>query len=292
MSVSTVSLPPLTALRAFEAAIRHGRMTRAAEELGVTHGAISRQVRLLEETFGAQLIRRTRNGLVPTEAGAALAERLGRGFREIEAGVAALRDDAGGVIDVSCLGTFTLRWLIPRLGRFTAAHPGLEVRLSQSDAPCDFSRGRYDVAIRVTDHELPEGTHVTPLFAERFGPVLAPTLAERLALRAPADFSRAPRLWARTRPNAWADWCARSGCTALEGGAPYEHFYFMLEAASAGLGVALAPEPHVADDLAAGRLIAPFGFLPSGLSYVALRREEAPRKARAFCDWIGREAAG
>ncbi|WP_330390835.1 LysR substrate-binding domain-containing protein [Rhodobacter xanthinilyticus] len=108
----------------------------------------------------------------------------------------------------------------------------------------------------------------------------------------PADLARAPRLWARTRPNAWADWCARSGCTALEGGAPYEHFYFMLEAASAGLGVALAPEPHVADDLAAGRLIAPFGFLPSGLAYVALRREEAPKKTRTFCDWIGREAAG
>ncbi|WP_269635535.1 LysR family transcriptional regulator [Rhodobacter xanthinilyticus] len=80
-----MSLPPLTALRAFEAAIRHGRMTRAAEELGVTHGAISRQVRLLEETFGAQLITRTRSGLVPTQAGAALAERLTRGFREIEA---------------------------------------------------------------------------------------------------------------------------------------------------------------------------------------------------------------
>ncbi|WP_444459887.1 LysR substrate-binding domain-containing protein [Rhodobacter capsulatus] len=93
-------------------------------------------------------------------------------------------------------------------------------------------------------------------------------------------------------PTPGADWCARSGCTALEGGAPYEHFYFLLEAASAGLGVAITPEPHVADDLASGRLIAPFGFLPSGLSYVALRREEAPRKARAFCDWIGKEAAG
>ena len=84
----------------------------------------------------------------------------------------------------------------------------------------------------------------------------------------------------------------RRRCPTLEGGAPYEHFYFLLEAASAGLGVAISPEPHVADDLAAERLIAPFGFLPSGLSYVALRREEAPKKARAFCDWIGREAAG
>ena len=217
MSVSTVSLPPLTALRAFEAAIRHGRMTRAAEELGVTHGAISRQVRLLEETFGAQLIRRTRSGLLPTEAGAALAERLTRGFREIEAGVTALRDDAAGVLDVSCLGTFTLRWLIPRLGRFATAHPGIEVRLTQSDAPCDFSRSRYDVAIRVTDYDLPAGIHVTTLFAERFGPVLSPALAERLALRSPADLARAPRLWARTRPNAWADWSARS-CVALPAG--------------------------------------------------------------------------
>ncbi|WP_258533782.1 LysR substrate-binding domain-containing protein (plasmid) [Rhodobacter capsulatus] len=150
-------------------------------------------MRLLEERFGAQIIRRTRSGLVPIPAGAALAERLGRGFREIEAGVAALRDDAAGVLDVSCLGTFTLRWLIPRLSRFTAAHPGLEVRLSQSDAPCDLNRGRYNVAIRVADHDLPGGTHVTPLFTERFGPVLAPALAERLALRAPADLACAPR---------------------------------------------------------------------------------------------------
>lgn len=285
-------IPPLTALRAFEAAIRHGRMTRAAEELGVTHGAVSRQVRLLEETFGAQLLERTQQGLVPTEAGAVLAERLSRGFREIEAGVAALRDEASGTLDVSCLGTFTMRWLIPRLGRFAATHPGIEVRLMQSDAPTDFARGRYDVAIRVTDHALPEEAHLTTLFPERFGPVLSPSLAKRLNLRTPEDLARAPRLWARTRPTAWPDWCVRAGLDLLEGGTPYEHFYFMLEAAAAGLGVALAPEPHVADDLAAGRLIAPFGLIFSGLDYVAVRRRGAPRKARVFCEWVGSEAGG
>ncbi|NIY80107.1 LysR family transcriptional regulator [Celeribacter sp. HF31] len=285
-------LPSLTALRTFEAAIRHGRMTRAADELGVTHGAISRQVRLLEETFGTQLLRRTHQGLLPTEAGAMLAEHLTRGFRDIEAGVAALRDEAGGTLDVSCLGTFTMRWLIPRLGRFAMAHPGIEVRLMQSDAPTDFSRGRYDVAIRVTDHALPEDAHVTRLFPERVGPVLSPGLAERLDLRTPADLNRAPRLWARTRPAAWADWCDHAGLGRLDGGAPYEHFYFMLEAAAAGLGVALAPEPHVADDLAGGRLVAPFGLIPSGLDYVAVRRRDGPRKARVFCDWVGMEAAG
>jgi len=156
---------------------------------------------------------------------------------------------------------------------------------TQSNAHRDLSRGRYDVAIRVTDHELPEGTHVTPLFAERFGPVLAPALAERLALRAPADLARAPRLWARTRPNAWADWCARSGCTALEGGAPYEHFYFLLEAASAGLGVAIAPEPHVACGGAADRALrlstfraficgpAPRGGAEKGACFLRLDRQ-------------------
>ncbi|EEX16592.1 HTH-type transcriptional regulator TrpI [Citreicella sp. SE45] len=283
-------LPPLTALRAFEAAIRHGRMTRAADELGVTHGAVSRQVRLLEETFGVQLLERKRDGLVSTEAGAALADRLSRGFREIEAGVAALRDEASGALDVSCLGTFTMRWLIPRLGRFAATHPDIEVRLMQSDAPTDFARGGYDVAIRVTDHALPEDAHVTTLFPERFGPVLSPGLATQLDLRGPADLARAPRLWARTRPVAWADWCARAELPPLDDGTPYEHFYFMLEAAAAGLGVALAPEPHVADDLAAGRLVAPFGLIPSGLEYVAVRCRNAPRKARMFCDWIGTEA--
>jgi DNA-binding transcriptional LysR family regulator len=175
-------------------------MTRAADEPGVTHDAVSRQVRPLHETMGARLLARTWDGLVPTEAGAVLAERLGRGFREIEARVAAMREDASGALDLSCLGTFAMRWPIRRLGRFAAAQPGIDGRLMQSDAPTDFDRGRYDVAIRVTDHAMPDAVDVTPLLAERIGPVLSPALAERLDLRAPGALARALLLRTRTRP--------------------------------------------------------------------------------------------
>lgn len=283
-------MPPLTALRAFEAAVRHGTMTRAAKALNVTHGAVSRQVRLLEDTLGTHLLERTREGLVPTPAGRRLADQLRRGFRDIEAAVASVQDTAEGALDVSCMGTFTMRWLIPRLGRFAALHPTTDVRLMQSDAPMDFVRERYHVAIRVTDHPMPQDARITPLFAEQVGPVLSPALAATLTLTGAEDLARAPRLITRTRPNAWASWCASAGLPAFTGGTAYEHFYFMLEAAAAGLGVAIAPKPHVADDLAAGRLVAPFGLLPSGLDYVAACASDAPPKAHAFCAWLAQEA--
>jgi LysR family glycine cleavage system transcriptional activator len=283
-------LPSLNALRAFEAAARHGRMTRAAEELAVTHGAVSRQVRHLEQVLGVALFEGPKNRLALTEAGRALLPYLTEGFDRIESGIRAVADEADGTLDVSCLGTFTMRWLIPRLDRFHAAHPGIEVRLSASDAPVDFARGRYDVAIRVSDHAFPESAIVTELFAEHVGPVLAPALAQRLALREPRDLAAAPLLHTRTRPNAWRDWAMRVGWQQpdLQGRA-FEHFYFMLEAATAGLGAALAPWPLVIDDIGAGRLVAPFGFVPSGLSYVAVRRARRSRKAEAFCVWAERE---
>jgi DNA-binding transcriptional LysR family regulator len=142
----------------------------------------------------------------------------------------------------------------------------------------------------VTDHELPEGAHVTHLFDELVGPVLAPKLAERLDLKAIHHLARASLLHTRTRPKAWASWASRVGwsCGDLPG-VEYEHFYFLLEAAMAGLGVCIAPWPLVIDDMKAGRLVAPFGFVPSGQSYVAIRRPRRNRGAQAFCTWLMEE---
>ena len=285
-------LPSLNALLAFEAAGRLGGMTQAGRELGVTHGAVSRQVSHLEAVLGVLLFEGPKNRLALTPAGATLLRDLTAGFDRIEAGVRRLREDANSVLDVSCLGTFAMRWLIPRLHRFQATWPGIEVRLSASDAPIEFSRGAYEVAIRVTDHPVPADAPVVPLFDEHVGPVLAPALAERLGLRALADLARAPLLHTRTRPGAWAAWAA---CvewdTDARAGTAYEHFYFLLEAATAGLGAAVAPWPLVMDDIAAGRLIAPFGFVPSGKAYVAARRPGTRRLAETFCAWLAREAA-
>jgi DNA-binding transcriptional LysR family regulator len=280
-------IPSLNALRAFEAAGRLGRMTLAATELNVTHSAISRQVQHLEDLLGVSLFEGPRNNMRLTEAGAQLLAGLGPAFDQIDQSVRSIADTEDGPLDVSCPGTFTMRWLIPRLYRFQAAHPDIEVRLTSSSRPVDFSRDGFDVAIRVSPGPWPKDSEVVPLFAERTGPVLAPSLANS----ASADLTGIPRLHSLTRLNAWPDWSARSGLPAAsEPGNEYEHFYFMLEAATSGLGVCIAPWPFVAGDIRTGLLVAPHGFIESGQDYVALRRPRKHRKSTLFCEWLQKEA--
>ncbi|ODT84128.1 MAG: LysR family transcriptional regulator [Pelagibacterium sp. SCN 64-44] len=280
-------LPSLNALRAFEAAGRHGRMTLAAEELHVTHSAISRQVQNLEQLLGVSLFEGPRNALRLTEAGNRLMLGLTPAFDQLDLAVRSVANTEDGTLDVSCPGTFTMRWLIPRLYRFREAHPDIEVRLSASSKPVDAARDGFDVAIRAGAGPWPEGLQVTRLFAELIGPVATPSLAPAVV----DDLYALPLLHSRTRRHAWADWGHRAGKPVDDAtGNEYEHFYFMLEAASAGLGVCIAPWPMVADDLRAGVLAAPLGFIPSGQDYVALRRPRQHRKSTLFCDWLSKEA--
>lgn len=280
-------IPSLNALRAFEAAGRHGRMTLAATELNVTHSAISRQVQHLEALLGVALFEGPRNRLELTGAGTQLLAGLGTAFDLIDQSVRAVADSEDGPLDVSCPGTFTMRWLIPRLYRFRELHPAIDVRLSASSQPVDFERDGFDVAIRAGAGPWPEQAEMVALFAEATGPVLAPALAAA----AGTDFSGLTLLHSRTRRHAWRQWSERSGVAIdARGGNEYEHFYFMLEAASAGLGVCVAPWPYVSDDIRFGRLIAPYGFLESGHEYVALRRARRNRKSVLFCEWLHEEA--
>lgn len=282
----TRQLPSLNALRAFEAAGRLGRMTLAAEELHVTHSAISRQVQHLEQLLGVELFEGPKNALRLTEAGNRLMLGLTPAFDQLDLAVRSVADTEKGTLDVSCPGTFTMRWLIPRLYRFRQAHSDIEVRLSASSQPVDSLRDRFDVAIRASTGPWPEALEATYLFDEQIGPVVAPALAPALL----EGIARVPLLHSRTRRHAWADWSRRTGKAVDDGsGNEYEHFYFMLEAASAGLGVCIAPWPMVADDLRAGILAAPLGFISSGQEYVALRRPRH-RKSALFCEWLRQEA--
>lgn len=280
-------LPSLNALRAFEAAGRHGRMTTAADELNVTHSAVSRQVQHLEEVLGVALFEGPKNRLVLTDAGKTLLSGLVAAFDQMDVSVRSVADSQDGTLDVSCPGTFTMRWLIPRLYRFQADHPNIDVRLTASSKPVDFNRDGFDVAIRVGAAPWPDGAEVVPLFPEQTGPVISPAIAEAAA----TGFAGTPVLHTRTRLRAWGDWLARTGLP-IHGGArvEYEHFYFMLEAASAGLGVCVAPWPYVTSDIAFGRLEAPYGFIESGQEYVALRRARRNRKSSLFCEWLQAEA--
>ena len=284
------ALPPLNGLRAFEAFARQGRMTAAAEELCVTHGAISRQIKQLEAAMGVALVEGPRNRLRITEAGLKLAEASTRAFDLIEQAAARPRTPADGPIELSCLGTFAMKWLIPRLPRFVERHPDLQVRISEADGPIDLREGTFDAAIRMRpDGDLAsEDAEVTPFLDHYQGPVLAPELAGGgvLSLEAMAAL---PRLHTRSYRQGWADWEAQKGVRLAP--APidreFDHYFYMLEAAIAGLGVAIGPWPFVSKELDAGRLAAPFGFVKAPHVYVALLpRRQARPAARRLRDWL------
>lgn len=284
-------LPPLNALRAFEAAARLGRMTAAAEELSVTPGAISRQVRQLEQSLGVPLFEGAKNKPQLTAAGAGLWPALAAALDQMEAAVREVRSSEAGTLDVSCFSTFTVKWLIPRLFDFNARHPDIDVRLSAAERVTGVDRDRYDLVITVDGRGSEKSATLLPLFVERLGPVMAPGLANRANVREAIDLARLPLLHTQTRRDAWQMWCESRGLALpIQDGPEFEHYYFTLEAAVAGLGVAIAPWHLVMDDVRAGRLVAPLGFGESAYQYVARRREEADAKLDTFCGWLEQQA--
>lgn len=284
----TRKLPPLNALRAFEAAARHGRIVDAAAELCVTHGAVSRQVKQLEQSLGVSLFRRAGTGVELTDAGTRLLPALSSAFDLIETGVDRVSPSSSGALLVSCSGTFIIRWLIPRLHGFRSRHPEIEIRLSESDAPIDFTEDAADLAIRNMMPPWPDDMIATPIFGEEVGPVLSPELQAELEIRSVDDLSRAPLLHTETRVTAWSDWLAAAGRSDIDpaSGDRFEHFYYMLQAAASGLGVAIGPRPLVDDDIVIGRLVAPLGYIESGRHYVVLRPVRDDARVEAFVAWL------
>ncbi|MGH8805077.1 MAG: LysR substrate-binding domain-containing protein [Polaromonas sp.] len=284
-------LPPLNALRAFEAAARLGRMTVAAEELSVTPGAISRQVRQLELALGVPLFEGAKNKPQLTAAGASLLPALSAALDQMEAAVREVSGGEAGTLDISCFSTFTVKWLIPRLYDFNALHPGIDIRLSAAERTVDMDRDRYDLVITVDERGSEQSATLLPLFAERLGPVMAPALAAQADVRESKDLAGLPLLHTKTRPNAWQMWCESQGSPfPLQGGSEFEHYYFTLEAAVGGLGVCIAPWHLVMDDIRAGRLVAPLGFQESAYQYVARRRAGTHARLDTFCDWLQKQA--
>lgn len=284
-------LPPLKSLPAFEEAARLLSFSAAARELNLTHGAISRQMKSLETHLGVRLFRRLGRRLELTEAGTAFLPSARSALDGLEASAARLSAASRqGPLVIACLPTFMMRWLIPRLYDFNARHPSVEVRLSASSEPIDFARQGVDVAIRIGAPPWPDGIEAHAFMNEEIGPVCSPALLKNGKIDLPGH----PRLHTETRPDAWADWWARSGTVAIDASREqrFEHFFFLLEAAAAGLGVAVAPRPLVRDDLKLGRLVAPFGFVKSGRRYCLLHPAELAQagKVRTFRAWIEKAA--
>ncbi|MEF9965877.1 MAG: LysR family transcriptional regulator [Comamonas sp.] len=279
--LSDTRLPSLLALRCFEAAARLENFSRAADELHLTHGAVSRAVRLLEDELGLALFERRSRRVFLTAEGRSLAQAVSQGLDLMRQAVGELRARARRQLRwvLSCEPTLLMRWLIPRWPDFQARHPGLELHLVAGGGPFSFASG-IDLAIRRDDFAWPQGCHVEPLFAERIGPVCRPDQQARWfsgGKRRSALRPDAPVLHTRTRPAAWQDWAQATGQPlSKQAGQSFEHFYFSLQAAVAGLGVAMGPWHLVQDDLAHGLLAAPLGFVDDGSQYCLLSPQPMP----------------
>jgi LysR family glycine cleavage system transcriptional activator len=289
-------LPPLTSLPAFEAAARHLSFSKAAAELHVTHGAISRAVRNLEEKLGIRLFDRGTRSVRLTEAGAAYAAEVGESLGRIAAAtMSATASRPRRALNVSTSDGFAGRWLVPRLHRFHRAHRDVDVRLSTSGALVDFLRDGIDIAIRYGAGGY-EGVMSELLAEEAVAPVCSPQLLQGdHPLRQPSDL-RHHRLIHDNFRIGWAAWLEHAGVDGIdpESGVTFEAAAYAVEAAVQGEGVLLGRSVLVSADLAAGRLVRPFDLtLKSRWRYYVVYPDGALRQksVRAFRDWLFEEMA-
>ncbi|KAF1015879.1 MAG: HTH-type transcriptional regulator TrpI [Stenotrophomonas maltophilia] len=285
-------LPPLNALRAFEATAQLGGVGRAAQALHVTHGVISRQLKLLEENLGLPLFQRAGRGLRLTEAGQRLQQACAEGFAVIDTAVRALtRPGRTPALVLGCSGSVLARWMIPRLPALQQALPGVPLQWSALDGSFTDVQAGLDAVPLLAQGPWPRGWQVRELAPERAGVVVAPghPAAARLRHAPPAALLQEPVLHTASRPQAWPAWAQAHGLATaqLQMGTAFEHLYYLLEAAVAGLGPAIAPEPLVAEDLANGRLLAPWGFAATGGMWVLAWPEgrDDPR-VEALARWL------
>ncbi|TBR38886.1 MULTISPECIES: LysR family transcriptional regulator [Dyella] len=265
----TRELPPLNALRAFEVAARLESLSRAADVLHVTHGAVSRQIRSLEVALGKPLFARQGRGLVLTPAGRELLQLSNETFERLRDGWQTLqRGGSDAPFVLGCPGSLLARWVIPRMDALQDGLPGLKLHMAAQDSPFLAALPGLDAALMLASPPWPSEWRAYPLAKERIGPVVSPRFAD---LKTLVDggvnaLRHMPVLHTSSRPQAWPDWAQSAGIEpgAIPMGRAFDHLYYLLEAAVAGLGVAIAPAQLVAEDLSSGRLIAPWGFRETG----------------------------
>ena len=291
-------LPPLNSLRAFEAAARLLSFAKAADELGITPSAISHQIRGLEAYLGARLFHRAKRALILTNEGQSYLPALRDAFDAIHAATARLAAwQAAGPLDVSLLASFAARWLIPRLPRFQALHPEIEVRLSTTVRLVDFRREDVDCAIRHGKGHWP-GLSADLLMAEDLFPVCSPRLLDGpKPLKTPHDLANHTRLHVLTRPDDWRIWLSALGVSEIDAdaGPQFESSDLALRAAADGRGIAMASSTLVEGDIKKGALVIPFDVKLSSESayyFVAPADRRDQPKIAAFRNWLLAEAKG
>lgn len=286
-------LPPLNAVRMFEAVARGLSFSAAAEELCVTHSAVSHQMRQLEEWFGQPLFVRHAGGVRLTAAGTSLQQVSSQALTLLETRCAEIaRRRAVSEIVLGAPGSFLANWLIPRLESFEAAHPDIRLRLQTSAELAELASGRVDALIVSGRAPWPRGVAASTLVEEAIGPVCAPGWANLPA--SPQALVGQPLLHTASRAEAWAEWAQAQGLdpALFASGRQFDHLPLMLEAAANGLGVAIAPALLVEREIAQGRLVAPLGFQPCGQAFTlclaSTRSHEAP--LLALREWLARLA--
>jgi LysR family transcriptional regulator, glycine cleavage system transcriptional activator len=289
-------LPPLNAVRAFEAAARNVSFTRAAAELRVSQGAVSRHIACLEQWLEVKLFTRIHRGIELTPQGRAFFQIVRNALDLIESGASQLKHSPDERrLRLKLPPTFAIRWLVPRLVRFHALHPKIDVQITTSHDRADFSREDIDINI-YSWPEPPAGPGYRRVLDEVLLPVCAPGLLKKGApLREPADLAHHVLLCSLNRPLDWPAWLAAAHVEHIDGnrGLKFENAALAYQAAIDELGIMVAQYALVEDDLAAGRLVAPFpARVATGRGYYMASHpnREQTERVKAFADWILREA--
>jgi LysR family transcriptional regulator, glycine cleavage system transcriptional activator len=288
-------LPSLNALKAFESTARHQSFTKAAAELCVTQGAVSQQVKALEDELGVRLFVRERRGIVITEAGRGYLDVVRDAFDRIAMGTERLQErQQTRVLTITTSPDFAAKWLVHRLGRFSSDHPEIDLRLSASVHHVDFASEDFDLAIRHGNGHWP-GLHTARLCSEELFPVCSPKLLTgRGALRKPADVKR-HRLLYTNSTDGWARWLALAGVDEVDfgRGTLFNQSSYAIDAAVDGQGIALGRTALVSWELIAGRLVRPFRpALEAPFAYwiVCPKSTAMSAKVATFRDWLLRQA--
>ncbi len=293
-------LPPLNAVRAFEAAARHGSFVQAAADLNVTHWAIGKQIRLLEDWFGTPLFERRPRGVVLTDEGADLFAQVGAAFARLSQASGRLRRPrsarrVSGIVRVNMPTSVALRWLIPRLAKFHAGFPHIDVRISTTSRKLRYVGSAFDLGIRLS-RQAGSDLKFQVLMKDRQLPACSPDILRGRPIERVADLAGHTLLHSATTRTAWPQWLALAGHPALtpQRHVEFEHVHLQLQAAVDGLGVAMASLPLIERDLAAGRLVCPLARPQRHAGdylLVSERRAESPA-ARTFRAWLLAAARG
>lgn len=291
------ALPPLNALRVFEVAARTGSYADAAAELGITHGAVSRHVAVLERWLGQRLFAKDGRRMVATPMAKVFAAEVAHSFERVARAAAACgRPDTRRLLRVSAPTTFAMRWLIPRLDRFHARYPDMEVVVTTVSTVQEDLRGGVDIAIRRANHRAhawPEHD-IVPVLDDGDTLIMSPGLFARSPVLTLADVANHPWLASETRAGDWADWLAVAGLPPRPDHSRrvFDHFFVTQRAVEDGLGLGIGPLPLLSIDVAAGRLITPLPDIRvSRPGYVAVvpRHLGGSAGAGAFVEWLAGE---